>query len=105
VLLPPRYLVSAVFIVLSGVSGLAGAVFIAKEARARPLVAGAALIALGALLIPASNIALLTGWILDIDKNIYEDIGATLAACGCAVAAYSFFVLRSRAKAPAVSLP
>jgi hypothetical protein len=100
----PGYLLSAVFIVLAGVSGLAGAVLIAKEARARPLVIGAALIALGALLIPASNIALLAGWLPDLDKNIYEDIGATLAACGCAAAAYSFFVLRSRAKAPTVSL-
>jgi hypothetical protein len=98
------YLVSAVFIVLAGAAGVAGAIFAAREARARPLVAGAALIALGALLIPASNIALLAGWLLDLDKNIYEDIGATLAACGCVVAAYSFFVLRSRAKAPAVSL-
>jgi hypothetical protein len=98
------YLVSAVFIVLSGVSGLAGAIFISKLARARLLVAGAALIAIGALLIPASNIALLAGWLLDLDKNFCEDIGAALAACGSVVAAYSFFVLRSRAKAPAVSL-
>lgn len=97
------YLVSGVFIVLAGAAGVAGAVFIAQEARARPLVAGAALIALGAVLIPAPNIALLAGWLLDLDKNIYEDIGATLAACGSAVAAYSFFVLRGRAKAPAVS--
>ncbi|HWT77691.1 MAG TPA: hypothetical protein VN648_02690 [Candidatus Methylomirabilis sp.] len=101
----PGYLVSAVFIGLAGISGLAGAVFIAKEAKAGQLVIGAALIAVGALLIPASNIALLAGWLLDLDKNIYEDIGATLAACGSVVAAYSFLVLRSRAKAPAVSLP
>jgi hypothetical protein len=98
------YLASAVFIVLSGASGLAGAIFISQQAGARLLVAGAALIALGALLIPASNIALLAGWLLDLDKNIYEDIGAALAGCGCVVAAYSFFVLRSRAQAPAVSL-
>lgn len=98
------YLVSALFIVLAGASGLAGAIFISKEARARQLVIGAALITIGAALIPASNIALLAGWLLDLDKNIYEDIGATLAACGSVVAAYSFFVLRSRAKAPSVSL-
>ena len=98
------YLVSGVFIVLAGAAGLAGAIFISKEARARWLVAGAALIAIGAALIPASNIALLAGWLLDLDKNFYEDIGAALAACGSVVAAYSFFVLRSRAQAPAVSL-
>ena len=101
----PGYLVSAVFTVLAGAAGLAGAILISKEARARQLVIGAALIAIGAALIPASNIALLAGWLLDLDKNIYEDIGATLAACGSVVAAYSFLVLRSRAKAPAVSLP
>ena len=97
------HLVSAVFIVPSGVSGLVGAIFLSKETRARQLIAGVALIATGAALIPASNIALLAGWLLDLDKNIYEDIGATLAGCGCVVAAYSFFVLRRRAKAPAVS--
>jgi len=97
------HLVSAVFIVLGGASGLAGAIFIAKQARARQLVAGAALIAIGAALIPASNIALFAYLISDMGKSIYQDIGAALAACGSVVAAYSFFVLRSRAKAPAVS--
>jgi hypothetical protein len=100
----PGYLVSGVFIVLAGAAGLAGAVFISKQARARPLVAGVALITIGAALIPVSNIALLAGWLVDVDKNFYEDIGAALAACGCVAAAYSFFVLRSRAQAPAVSL-
>ena len=99
------HLVSAVFIVLGGVAGLAGAIFIAKQARARPLVAGAALIAIGAALIPASNIALFAYWTSDMGKNIYQDIGAALAGCGSVVAAYSFFVLRSRGQAPAVSRP
>jgi len=99
------YLVSAVFIVLSGALGLVGAIFISKEAGARQLVLGAALIAIGAALIPASNIAVSADWLLDIDKNIYEDIGATIAGCGSVVAAYSFFVLRSRGKAPVVSSP
>jgi hypothetical protein len=101
----PGYLVSAVFIVLAAATGLARTVFTAKEARARLLVAGAALIVIGAALIPASNIALLAGWLSDLDKNIYEDIGATLAACGSAVAAYSLFALHRHAKSPAVSLP
>ena len=98
-------LVSGVVIVLSGIAGLVGAIFISKQARARQLVVAAALIAIGAVLIPASNIALLADWLLDIDKNIYEDIGATIAGCGSVVAAYSFFVLRSRGKAPVVSSP
>ena len=98
-------LVSGVVIVLAGISGLVGAIFISKQARARQLVLGAALIAIGAALIPASNIAVSADWLLDIDKNIYEDIGATIAGCGSVVAAYSFFVLRSRGKAPVVSSP
>ena len=99
------YLVSGVVIVLSGTAGLAGAIFISKEAKARQLVVGAALIAIGATLIPASNIALHAGWLLDIDKNIYMDIGAALAGCGSIVTAYSFFLLRSHGKAPVVSSP
>ena len=98
-------LVSGVVIVLAGISGLVGAIFISKQARARQLVVAAALIAIGAVLIPASNIAVSADWLLDIDKNIYEDIGATIAGCGSVVAAYSFFVLRSRGKAPVVSSP
>jgi hypothetical protein len=76
------HLAAGVVIVLSGTAGLVGAIFISKEARARQLVVGAALIAIGAALIPASNIALLAGWLVDIDKNIYVDIGATVAGCG-----------------------
>jgi hypothetical protein len=41
--------------------------------------------------------------VLDTDKNLYQDIGAALASCGCVVAAYSFFVLRGRREAPAFS--
>jgi hypothetical protein len=93
------HLVSAVFIVPAGIAGLAGAIFISKQADTRPLVIGAALIAIGAALIPASNIALLTYWTSDMGKNIYQDIGATLAACGSVVAAYSFFILRSPSQA------
>jgi hypothetical protein len=101
----PGYLVSGVFIVLAGAAGLAGAIFISKQARARLLVVGAALIAIGAALIPASNIAQFAYLMLGIDKNVYQDIGATLAGCGSVVAAYSFFLLRSRGKAPVVSSP
>jgi len=98
-------LVSGVVIVLAGISGLVGAILISKQARARQLVVAAALIAIGAVLIPASNIAVSADLLFDIDKNIYEDIGATIAGCGSVVAAYSFFVLRSRGKAPVVSSP
>jgi hypothetical protein len=55
------HLVSGVFIVLSKIAGLAGAIFISNKARARQLVVGATLVAIGAALIPASDIALLAG--------------------------------------------
>ena len=97
------HLVSAAFVVPSGVTGLAGAVLISKVARARQLVIGAALIALGAALIPAANIARYEYLMLSIDKNVYQDIGAAIAACGCVVAACSCFVLRRRGNSPVVS--
>lgn len=98
------HVVSGVFIVLSGTSGLVGAILISRDAGVRQLVWGAALIAIGAAVIPASDIAL-NGlyWILDMEKNIYQDIGATVAACGCVVAAYSCFVIRSRSTPPVIS--
>ena len=85
---------SAAFIALAGLSGLVGAILISKENGARQLVVGAALIAIGAALIPASNIASQMYWVLDMEKNVIQDIGATVAACGCVVAAYSCFVIR-----------
>jgi hypothetical protein len=98
-------LVSGVVIVLSGIAGLAGAIFMSNQARSRQLVVAAALIAIGAALIPAANIAVSAGWLVDIDKNIYMDIGATVAGCGSVVAAYSFFGLRSRGTAPVAARP
>jgi hypothetical protein len=51
----PGHLVSAAFIGPAAAAGLAGAVLISRAARARQLIIGAALIALGAALIPASS--------------------------------------------------
>lgn len=86
---------SAGFIMLAGLSGLVGAILISKETGVRQLVLGASLIALGAALIPASNIASQMYWVLDLEKNVFQDIGATVAACGCAVVAYSYFLIRT----------
>jgi hypothetical protein len=99
------HLVSAVFIVPSGAAALAGAILISRELRARQLVAGAVLIAIGATLIPVANLAQFAYLVLDTDKNLYQDIGAALAGCGCVLAAYSFFVLRGRREAPVFSRP
>jgi len=99
----PSFLVAAVFIVLSGTSGLVGATFLAKGAGAPQLIVGTALIAIGAVLIPVSNIAA-TYWISDVEKDVYQDIGATLAGCGCILAAYSVFILRSRGRRLGLSM-
>ena len=97
------HVIAGIFIVLSGTSGLVGATYLSRSLRARHLVVGAVLIAMGAELIPASNIALREYWITDMENHIYQDIGATVAACGCVVAAYASFVFRGRRRALAVS--
>ena len=88
------HLLSGVFIGLAGISGVVGAIFFSRDTRVTQLVVGAVLIAIGAVLIPASNIAAQLGWALDLDKSVYQDIGATLAACGCVAAAYSSSLIR-----------
>jgi len=90
----PGHMASATFIALSGISGLVGAILISNELGARQLVLGAVLLAIGAALIPASNIGSQMYWVQDLEKNVYQDIGATVAACGCVLAAYSCFVIR-----------
>jgi len=90
----PGHMASAAFIAFAGTAGLVAAILISKEAGVPQLVVGAALIAIGAALIPASNIASQMYWVQDLEKNVYQDVGATVAACGCVVAAYSCFVMR-----------
>ena len=53
----PGHMASAAFIAFAGTAGLVAAILISKEAGVPQLVVGAALIAIGAALIPASNIA------------------------------------------------
>jgi hypothetical protein len=90
----PVYLMAASLIVLSGVSGLTAASYFSRNGGTRYLIVGAALIAIGAAVIPASNIALKYLYLIsDTDNSIYQDVGATLAACGAVLAAYSFFIL------------
>ena len=97
------HVIAGIFILLSGTSGFVGAIYLSRSVGATYLVAGAVLIAIGAALIPASNIALREYWISDMKNYVYQDVGATVAACGFVVAAYSCFVLRRRGRAPAVS--
>jgi hypothetical protein len=97
------HLVGAVFVVAAGVSAIAGAVLlrehyisaIASNTRGVAyLILGTALIFSGAGLIVASNVAL-EYLISDMQNTIYVDVGATVSACGCVLAAYSFFVLHN----------
>ena len=94
------YLLSAVFVVSAGVSAVAGAVllrryFISSSAsntrNAAYLIFGTALIFSGVGLIVASNIAF-EYLISQVENTVIVDIGATVSACGCVVAAYSFFL-------------
>jgi hypothetical protein len=97
------YLIGAVFIVAAGVAALAGAVSLrryhsAAAAKAEGvwwLILGTALIFAGAGVVVGSNIAF-EYLISQVQNTIYVDVGATIAACGCVVAAYSFLVLRVR---------
>jgi hypothetical protein len=90
------HLLAAVVIALSWASGLTGAVVMTRASGPGLLVLGAALLGLGAAFIPASNIAVQAGWMVDTDKNVYQDLGATIAAWGFILAAYGFNALRDR---------
>ena len=88
----------------SGVLAIAGAVFLRGQfTRAIAsntngvayLILGTALIFSGVGLIVGSNIAF-EYLISQVENTIYVDIGATVSACGCVLAAYSFFVLHNR---------
>lgn len=98
------HVIAGMFIVLSGTSGLVGAIYLFRSVGVTYLVAGAVLIGIGAALIPASNIALREYWISDLENYVYQDVGATLAACGAVVAGYAAFVLHRRGRAPTVSV-
>jgi hypothetical protein len=99
------HVVAGVVIVLSGLSGLVGAIFVAQVSRARELVLGVALIAVAAALIPASNILLRRYGISELEKNVYQDVGAAVAGCGCVVAAYSSFTRRNAGTAQDLADP
>jgi len=97
------YLLSAAFVATAGVLAVAGTVLLrryysttATNARgATYLIFGTTLIFLGAGLIVGSNIEY-EYLISQVQSTIYVDIGATISACGCFLAAYSFFILHAR---------
>jgi hypothetical protein len=98
------YLVGAVVIATAAALAVAGAVllrgyYIATAASAGGvacLMLGTALLFSGAAVVVGSNIAF-EYLISQVQNTIYVDVGAALSACGCVLAAYSFFALHGRA--------
>jgi hypothetical protein len=93
------FLLSAVFVVVAGMSAIAGAVLLRRHYASNTrgpafLIFGIALIFLGVGLIVASNIAFVY-FISQLENTVYADIGATISACGCVLEAYSFFILHN----------
>lgn len=98
------YLIGAVFIVSAGASAIAGAVLLrghyisgnaSNATGVACLIFGTALLFSGAGIIVVANIAF---WYLisQVQNTIYVDLGATVSALGCVIAAYSFYVLHKR---------
>jgi hypothetical protein len=93
------YLVGAVLIVTAGVLAIAGALSLrayyattaASTRGAAWLIFGTALIFSGAGVVVGSNLAF-EYLISQVQNTIYVDAGATITACGCVIAAYSFLV-------------
>jgi len=96
------YFLSAALVAASGVSGVVGAVLLrayydvlgAKSRDVAYLMLGTVLLFTGVGIIVGSDIAF-EYWISQVENTVYVDMGATVSACGCALAAYSFFVLHN----------
>jgi hypothetical protein len=97
------YLASAVLVAAAGASAITGAVIIRRHfiggiasntRNVTYLILGTVLIFSGVGIIVGSNIAF-EYWISQVANTIYVDIGATVSACGCVLAAYSFYVLHN----------
>ena len=97
------YLVGAVLIATAGALAISGAVLlrryymraVANAGGVACLMIGTALIFSGAGVVVGSNIAF-EYLISQVQNTIYVDAGATVAACGCVLSAYAFFVLHDR---------
>jgi hypothetical protein len=99
------FFVSLLFIIMSGASALAGVIFMRRHyvsigvsnvRNIRWLVLGTVLIFSGVGLIAGSNIAFEYYVLSQVENTVFVDIGATVTAWGCVLAAYSFFVLHNR---------
>jgi len=98
------YLVGAVLVGTASVSAIVGAFLLrtlyksaiaSSSGGAACLISGTVLTFSGVGLIVGSDIAF-EYWISTVENAIFVDLGATASACGCVLAAYSFFVLHNR---------
>jgi len=98
------YLVGMVLDVVTGVAATAGVILVQrgriKLVSSNPnefalMVLGTVMIFAGVGVIMGSNIAF-EYLISSVENTIYVDVGATVSACGCVIAAYSFFLLQGR---------
>jgi hypothetical protein len=97
------YAVGAVLLAASAAMGLLGAILLrksyasngAKSSAVDYMVLATALVFSGVGLIMASNIAFYYV-ISQVANTVYVDAGAAVSACGCVVAAFSFFTLRGQ---------
>ena len=88
------YIVGTGFVTVFGTLALIGVVFFRRYAVSAVFLAlGMILVFSGVELIADSNIAAIEYWISQVQNTVYVDVGATIAACGCVLAAYSFFVI------------
>jgi hypothetical protein len=98
------FAVSAVLIASSAALALVGAFLLrghyadiraSNKTSAEYLILGTALIFAGVAVILGSNIAAYF-LLSDVGNTVFTDVGAAISACGCVIAAYSFFVMPAR---------
>ncbi len=97
------YFLSFVIIAVGAASAVAGAfllrrhfLFMAANPRSVAyLMIATVMVFSGVELISGSNIAF-QYWISQLENTIYVDVGATVSACGCVIAAYSYYTLFKR---------
>ena len=91
------YIVGTGLVTVFGTLALIGVIFFRRYAVSAVFLAlGMILVFSGVELIANSNIAAIEHWITQVQNTVYVDVGATIAACGCIIAAYSFFVIHDR---------
>lgn len=90
--LSPLYALAAVLIAASGVAAVTGAVLVGNRQRAPWLVLGTSFLFAGVLITFGASFAAYF-FLSDVGSAVVTDVGETLTAIGCVLAAYWFFVL------------